>query len=208
MRVLQNDYDQDSSLSNNFDKLINETKISNIVYTELIKPKINALTSKRQRWEQRLGIQITENEFCRHFANVTKVTIATKFRDFQFRLLHGAIITNTRLFQWNMKPDQSCSFCGMVPESTLHLFCECPSIAEIWSGVREHVAQNAASDVVQLCDWSHKNIIFNLVHPKPGHIINLLIVVTKQFIYRQRCLNAPLFLPLLIQEYEHIYNIE
>ena len=42
------------------------------------------------------------------------------------------------------------------------------------------------------CDFNTINICFNTVHPKPGHLINLIVLIVKQYIHRMRCLGSRL----------------
>ena len=53
-----------------------------------------------------------------------------------------------------------------------------------------------------------QNIIFNHLHPKPQHIINFLTLVTKQFIFRTKCLNQKITWNKLCNEFKLIENIE
>ena len=53
-----------------------------------------------------------------------------------------------------------------------------------------------------------KNIILNELVQKKGHVVNFLCLVTKQFIYSQRCLKRSLNFPALKALYRHIRNVE
>ena len=44
-------------------------------------------------------------------------------------------------------------------------------------------------DIHDTLDIDSERILFNQVHPKNGHVVNMIISVTKQFIYRCRCMN-------------------
>lgn len=67
---------------------------------------------------------------------------------------------------------------------------------------------NSDNDVITLLSWTPQDILFNLAHPKPAHVINLLIVCVKQYLYRQRCFVKKPFTPNVIAEFEQLYNIE
>lgn len=76
-------------------------KISNIVYTKLINVKTKIL-KKKEMWERRLATCIEDLEYMSLFNNIVKVTIVSKFRDFQYRLLHNALVTNKNLYLWKI----------------------------------------------------------------------------------------------------------
>ena len=37
------------------------------------------------------------------------------------------------------------------------------------------------------CVFSWKNILFNLVNTRPQHICNLIVLITKQYLFRCKC---------------------
>lgn len=162
--------------------IFGSAKISNLVYTKLIDVKTNIL-KKKTTWENRLEISIEDEHFITAFKNIQVVTIATKYRDFQYRLIHNAIITNKHLCRWNLRTDDLCSFCNLYSESILHLFYSCECIQEIWQEIRAYIESQIDETVATLCQWNAEEIFFNRVHPRPAHVINFVILVVKQYIY-------------------------
>ena len=59
-----------------------------------------AMSSKHRDWERELKIEINFDLFIQGFADIYRVTNITKYRSFQYRLLHRAIITNSHLYRW------------------------------------------------------------------------------------------------------------
>lgn len=53
-----------------------------------------------------------------------------------------------------------------------------------------------------------RNIIFNIAHPNSAHIVNSLVLITKQYIYRIRCVMGTLRFVDIINEYETIEKYE
>ena len=43
-------------------------------------------------------------------------------------------------------------------------------------------------------NWSPENFIFNRIHQDPYHIVNLVTLVKKQYVYRMRCLKQKLIM--------------
>lgn len=189
-----------------FDVIKNESKISNKVYDEIFRNDV-IIIKRKERWERKLNIDITVAQMFRHFSNLYRVTIATKYRDFQYRLLTGTIVTNRLLGLWGMHEDQLCTFCNDATEEEIHLFCECSCIQPLWQGLKQYIEENKRTELPTL-SWNNSNIIFNLVHPKPGHAINFLVLIAKQFVYRFRCKNTIPQFQQLINEVEEIYDIE
>lgn len=190
----------------NYEKLNATKKISHIVYDKLIDNSAS-VDKKRLKWINRLGCDISEQEFLTAFVNILSPTIYTKLRDFQYRLLHNLVVTNFNLKCWRMRIDDLCTFCNSQREFTCHLFIECPVISRIWNQLQDYICSNNA----QLSDyltWSNKNIMFNLVHPIASHIVNLLVLITEQYIYRSRCKIAKPTIDGIIFEIEQIKEIE
>ena len=53
-----------------------------------------------------------------------------------------------------------------------------------------------------------RNIILNEIYPKKGHVINFICLITKQFIYRQKCMGLQLNIITLKSLISRIENIE
>ena len=62
-----------------------------------------------------------------HNANF-KCTIETQMRSFYFKLFHKAICTNQFLQRIGRTDSPNCYFCNNLPETILHLFCECEKV--------------------------------------------------------------------------------
>ena len=55
-------------------------------------------------------------------------------------------------------------------------------LKDIW-----HQVQGIAKQYKHKGVFSKRNIILNLVHAKPGNILNVLVLKVKQYLYRKRC---------------------
>lgn len=137
-----------------------------------------------------------------------QTTIATKYRDFQYRLLMGNIVTNATLKLWKLSSTDKCTFCNLQREDEVHMLCECIKIKPVWDEVRKYIKQNDKNNMYNVLDWSNKAIIFNSVHPRPGNAINFIILIVKQYIYRARCQNKKPYPSLVEFEIEQVYKIE
>lgn len=144
----------------------------------------------------------------RYCKNIYKVTIATKYRDFQYRLITGSLITNRKLYLWKINNDELCTFCKIQVENEIHLLCQCKHTKRIWNGIKLYIQQNDKHGVYTILSWNDFNIIFNVVHPKASNAINFVVTIVKQYLYRCRCFEQLPILDIILQEIETVYNVE
>ena len=62
-------------------------------------------------------------------------TKSTKFKEFQFNLLHRRLPTNTFLHRIGTKENVSCTFCHESHKTLIHLFWAYPVIALFWENL-------------------------------------------------------------------------
>ena len=136
---------------------------------------------------------------------IYKVTNIVKYRSFQYRLLQRAIVTNIHLYKWGMKESELCSFCGEERETYTHLFCDCLKIVEVWSKVWEYARTRFNVTEIR-CD--PVAIIGNRVGNFRSSIVNLLVLITEQFIYAQRCAGCVPSFSALLMIFKQIESIE
>ena len=113
------------------------------------------------------------------------LTISTKLRDFQYRLLLNTIVLNRKLFHYNIRDNDRCYYCITHRETVIHLFVECKIIAKFWNRIERWVKKNLALN--DTLDFNAHNIIFNQVYPSRNHLVNMTVLFAKQFIFRIRC---------------------
>ena len=63
-----------------------------------------------------------------------QTTKSTKLREFQYKLLHRRLATNTFLF-YNVE-DDTCTFCKTHKEDLSHLFWTCEKTTDIWKKLK------------------------------------------------------------------------
>ena len=61
-----------------------------------------------------------------------KVTIDTKLRIFQYKLLNNILYLNKHLFMFRKKDTKHCSFCKLQDETINHLFVKCNYSKNLW----------------------------------------------------------------------------
>ena len=141
---------------------------------------------KKEAWERELEQNIPVATFVSFFKEIYQLTNIAKYRSFQYRLLHRAIVTNIHLMHWRMRQTNMCSFCEVQKETYAHLFFNCVVIRNIWEGIRLFLMMLAHNENVQL---TYYNVMFDqIVTKKENYIVKFLCIMVKQLIYRNRCL--------------------
>ena len=93
-------------------------------------------------------------------------------------------------------------------ESTIiHLFYGCPEVAMLWQELLKYVQNRFQFDLQKVC-LSVDNVIKNTIVEPAGHVINFLCLLTKQYVYRQRCLKEAIHFPVLKEIIYQVENIE
>ena len=162
--------------------------------------------SKYIKWRMEVG-----NDFCESFIDfrdahrdIYKVTNVPKYRSFQYRLLQRGLVTNIQLFKWDIKESENCYFCGRDRETISHLLFLCPIVKELWDQVFMFIREKYQ---VKL-EVSTSTVLLNTVYDRKNHVVNFMCLVTKQYIYSQRCLNKQLNFAELKGKFRNLQNIE
>ena len=96
-----------------------------------------------------------------------------------------------------------CEYCETKVQDIKHLLYECKVVKPIWMKLmHEYVTKNNLL-VVNL-----ENIVYILVHPKASHAINLIVLITKQYIFWCKCENKTPTITGVKNEINFIYNVE
>ena len=184
-------------------ELTTSKKPSQFVYNFIVKHVKNTDIAKyKNKWETKLHVNIDMEKFERIFRNLYRCTQVTKLRNFQYRLLLNKIFVNDVLSKWKIVATNKCDYCN-EKQTILHLMIECHNTKKLWKYLQE-ITEN-----VQLkTEWSNENIIFNEVVEQTYHIVNLLTLVTKYYIFQQKCLGNKTSLLGLRAEMYFIFKME
>ena len=170
-------------------KLIYETKLErNKQFPEKAFLKIKAS----------LETERTRDTFLNYYNLAETATTSNTLREFQYRILHSILTTNTTLKAWSKRNDNKCTFCQAEPETIKHL---CNYSRIIWDHVQEYT-QNWSGIIVQFSDTA---IILGIPDSADLNIFNLVNMAIKQYIYACRCKGI---LPSPLAAIENISIIE
>ena len=164
------------------------------------------LHGKYLKWIQEEGSDFIDTlcDFKEEHQKIFVTTNIVKFRSFQYRVLQRAIVTNIQLYKWGIKATDLCYFCLEERETVTHLLCKCPIIVQLWEQVASFIQQTYQVPV----NLSSSAIIFNKIVTNRKHVANFLGLITKQYVYSQKCLGKSVNFPELKARFKHYEVVE
>ena len=111
------------------------------------------------------------------------VTLESRLRAFQYKILHNVLYLNKRLFKFQKVSSPLCSFCKRDEETVIHLYHACSVIKNIWLQL-----QSLLRGTVDVPSITPQSAIFGFLDTENTHfvIINLLLLIFKFYIYTSR----------------------
>ena len=178
-------------------------KSSKIIYSHLINKRAFQCIRKMEvymcKWNEICDDSLEEIEsFQWLVVSTRKITKVIKLRNFQYRLYYGKTFCNDQLVHWGKAESAMCNLCNKAKQDIRHLYLECECTQIIWEYFKRIFCDSA------LC-WEYRDIMENSVHPKSTHVINLIILIAKQFIYCKKCMNEKLQLHELTRKIHSFY---
>ena len=102
--------------------LVKKKKLNKFFYDYVVKP-FRLDSPAKEKWELELNIENVNWENC--YETNFKCSYNTKVQNFQYKFLHRAIYTNSRLYKMKMVESENCTFCKSNIETIDHLFWSC-----------------------------------------------------------------------------------
>ena len=194
----------DTTVKTNINRLLATEKVPKFVYKELIKIKTK-FPEKSYQWHQEtLDINISRDFFLSIFVSNNKCIPNNKFKDFQFRLSHNALITNIHLKKWGILNDERCTFCENHIETVLHLLIECQYSAKIWESLFDYIAEVSGVTLVP----KKEEIILGIHDNVLSNFYNSIMAICKQYIYASRCLKKKPCIKVVIKKIQFERKLE
>ena len=158
-----------------------------------------------KRWSN--AINISRKEWEISFKLLKSTTYDTKLKWLQFRILHYTLTTNRSVSKFKTNQSSNCTFCGAHSETILHLFWDCTYVQRFWNSI--------AAILNRKCNHSHNFkltkhlVIFGKCEIiRTDNICDLIILLSKYYIYRCKVHSQTLNINLFIRDLYRRYNIE
>ena len=137
-----------------------------------------------------------------------KATIESYTRCFQFKIINNALFFNSQLYKFGLVDSPTCSFCGMIDETTIHFFSECNITLDLWQKVKNWLKPSLA-----LPELALKNalLVYILEASENTHItllINHIILIFKRSLFEMKTRNKPLSEFYIINRIKKTMQIE
>ena len=204
-KVVQNIDDSDIECQSLYGQMSSMTKWSSKAYHMYIKT-FNCIDRVQARLHNVLKKTITQDEIVEAFISIKKYMTVTKYRAFQYRLLHNTILLNDRLIHLSISSTNICSQCHKEKETVSHFFFECDITQRLLNESLIYIAKfdhNQKDLHVEM-----KNVILGTVTEDPYSFVNLFFVVLKQKLYACKCLKTKISFEAIKNEFEFIERKE
>ena len=101
-------------------------------YPKLLRNAEQYTEQGRTKWTSLLGAQIDQQQWQKIRLDSYYLSISTKLRDFQYRLLSYKITMYKLRHTWDKNVTDRCALCTKQTETILHLMYECKKVQKIW----------------------------------------------------------------------------
>jgi hypothetical protein len=151
------------------------------------KHKINA----KIKWHHIFGIEFCDKWWENVYLLPVKLTMDTGLRYFQYKIFLFILTTNKHLVIYGIKDSDKCEFCHLFSEDLMHLFWLCKHVQTFWDTVINWIFLKTN---LRLQINAQTIILGNPNFSKKDNIINLILLIAKQYIYKSKCKSQQLTL--------------
>ena len=184
-RMLKLQGPQKSKLPLHNSKILAQGSVSRWAYFKTLNAEPRIDDKYRSKWEQLLDVEILDRNWEEVMNIVMSITLSTKLRPFQYRLLNFAVIANIQLQKWNLRPTVNCSFCNSEKEDYVHLFVSCKTVVKkVWKPLLTWLNYFCFIEL----PLDKYQILLNHYKDSFKDMVNTIILITKHYIYAKRCL--------------------
>ena len=109
------------------------------------------------------------------------VTINTRLRVFQYKVLNNALYLNKHLYIFKLSDTKLCSFCNQEDETVIHLFANRSKSKTLWNSLKEFF-----KDTINLTLLTPQSVIFGSLDSRIISCSKLSSAILKYYLYVSR----------------------
>lgn len=171
-----------------FDIALKGHKISKDLYWFIISRNAPVTQGSMLLWSQDFNKNIQSKEWSGICCCPWKITLCSKLRLFQYKIVQRCLVTNVHLFYYKVKESKNCTFCKSQTETIMHLFWDCPNVCKFWEDILKMLKIQFNNNRLLLSSpRTCEKILLNTVVTNLLDCINLFVLVAKRYIYITRC---------------------
>ena len=123
LNLIRNDTTNCMGTPNPFLKgILSKKNLNQFFYNYVVKP-FRVTAPAIEKWE--LELNLNDTDWVHIYDSNFRSSCNTKIQNFQYKFLHRAIYTNSRLFKMKIVESEKCTFCKTSEETIDHLFWDC-----------------------------------------------------------------------------------
>ena len=178
-------------------------------YKQIIAQKSVAATETQIKWQTDIN-SLTEDahiDWKESYLLPFEITKSTKLIEFQFKLLHKRLPTNSYLYKIKIKNSESCTFCKTQKEDIIHLFWHCERVASLWNRIEIMIKQlNIVSNSFNLDIVTALGLKKSI--SKEKFILSFCYLVARYYIWRCRVNESMPKFKIFLCQLERFYRLE
>ena len=181
------------------------SKVTAVMYNYIIQKKyVTQYDHGKLMWQMELNVNWSDSEWSKIRVHIFKVTPAVKYRYMQYRILSKKLTTNYTRSKWDQNILATCYFCKEKTETVIHLLWECKIVKKFWEKIFRWVDYICGIKYVV----SVKQVITNQSECTEHKFIDMILIITKQYVYACKCLGTELNVKALISRIHREYFVE
>ncbi len=184
------------------DNLFQAKRTVKAAYDVIMTKKCERPENTMKKWKN--DIQIDDDVWPYLFTIALKSALDIPTRSFQFLFLHRRVPTNKFVHRIGLIDSSICTFCNGSEESLVHLFYDCEYTSRFWTQIEIFLRAMHESELT-LTKFA---ILFgyNIFDPDP--LVNYIILLGKQYVYKMRCLNSKPIIQVFKKIVDFMFEVE
>ena len=119
-----------------------------IIFNALLDNSLQGLSIEKL-WDKELSKFRQDLDWDTIWLNLSQTYKNLAHQLIHYKTIHGAYATPYRKFRMNRAPSYTCNICNASPGTCIHMFWECPKIADLWTFVVDKLNLNCLTSVSQ-----------------------------------------------------------